>query len=101
MTSLTEQSPAARDTFRLKLAVDTQAHMKGTDAHRRSFCAWPAEADFILSALETAQFDAADRRSVNRSVFRALGEMQLFSDRPGDKPWVSSHAADCRWVMAD
>ena len=48
----------------------------------------PAEVDFILSALETARTVAADRRGSGRVLYRTLAELQLFSDQPGQKPWV-------------
>ena len=50
---------------------------------------WPAEADFILSALETGQdIEPLERRSSNRLIHRTLAELHLYSDRPGDEPWM-------------
>jgi hypothetical protein len=89
MAFFTEQTLEQHDSFRLKLACDHEPRtVRHCTSPVRSHQGWPAEADFILSALETAQFDGADRRSANRTVFRALAEMRFFSDRPGDKPWV-------------
>ena len=49
---------------------------------------WPAEAEFILSALETGRAPAANRRASDRVVIRTLAELCLYNDRPGDKPRV-------------
>jgi hypothetical protein len=48
--------------------------------------AWPAEAEFILSAIETARGVAIDRRAAGRMEFRARASLQLYSDQPGDQP---------------
>ena len=50
--------------------------------------ALPAEADFILSALEAGKAPAIDRRAVSRLVLRTVAELQLYSDRAGAEPWA-------------
>lgn len=55
---------------------------------RMSSTALPAEADFILSALEAARAPVIDRRAVPRLVLRTVAELQLYSDRPGAEPWA-------------
>lgn len=49
---------------------------------------WPAEAEFIMSALEAARSVPPERRRGDRVVHRALGQLKLFSDRPGTPPWT-------------
>lgn len=49
---------------------------------------WPAEAEFILSALDAARVLPTDRRGADRAAFRAVAELKLFSDERGREPWV-------------
>ena len=49
---------------------------------------WPAEADFILSALETARAGTRERRAGGRVILRTLATLELYSDQPGDAPWM-------------
>jgi len=53
--------------------------------------ALPAEADFILSALEAAHAAKPrliERRATGRMAFRAVGRLKLFCDLPGAEPWM-------------
>lgn len=52
------------------------------DCASRSTCVrdWPAEVEFILSALEMAQHDWSERRLVSRQPYRARATLKLFSD---------------------
>lgn len=63
-------------------------HASSPPVRRKRFTTLPSEVDFILSALEVAHYSGADRRAVERSVLRTIAELQLYSDRPGDAPWV-------------
>lgn len=78
-----EQTPG-EERYRLTMlnACSLNAHKRAT---QRTV---PAEVDFILSALETARSGSTDRRASGRVVFRTLAELQLYSDSPGEKPWV-------------
>jgi hypothetical protein len=51
----------------------------------------PAEADFILSALEAAHAAKPrliERRETGRMAFRAVARLRLFCDLPGAEPWM-------------
>jgi hypothetical protein len=50
--------------------------------------AWPAEAEFIMSALDAGRIAPAERRGGDRVTHRALGELRLFSDQTGTPPWT-------------
>ncbi len=49
---------------------------------------WPAEVEFILSALEAGRHNATDRRQRGRRRYRVRAELQLFADGAGAEPWV-------------
>jgi PilZ domain len=48
----------------------------------------PQEVEFILSALEAAQFTGKTRRTVARRAYRAEASIKLFSDTPQAPPWT-------------
>jgi len=43
---------------------------------------WPAELDFILSALEAGQSGRLGQRTAARKVYRAMAVLRLFADGP-------------------
>src|SRR5438045_3828082 len=53
---------------------------------------WPAEAEFILSALEAGHAHtgraAADRRDHPRTPWRTVAALQLYSDALEAAPWI-------------
>lgn len=63
-------------------------HVAGHSMRQKRLNALPSEADFILSAMEVARYSGPDRRATVRSVLRTVAELQMYSDRPGDAPWV-------------
>jgi hypothetical protein len=73
-------------------ASGSAAVLEGRPAARRPLppasAPWPAEAEFIMSALEAGRAPADRRRNGERIVHRAVGELKLFSDRPGAGPWT-------------
>ena len=48
----------------------------------------PQEVEFILSALEAAQFTGKSRRTTTRHTYRAEASIKLFSDTPQAPPWT-------------
>ena len=48
---------------------------------------WPPEVELILSALEAAGPAYDERRRHQRMPYRALAELRLFSDAPGQPMW--------------
>jgi hypothetical protein len=48
----------------------------------------PQEVEFILSALEAAQFSGKSRRTTARLHYRAEASIKLFSDTPQAPPWT-------------
>jgi hypothetical protein len=68
-------------------ACSVERHRSKSPRHEQA--EWPAEADFILSALDTARAAGRpERRAGGRVVLRTLAALELYSDRPGDAPWV-------------
>ena len=49
---------------------------------------WPAQVDLILSALETGQHPAHERRTSRRARYRVRTRLRLFSDPPLASPWI-------------
>ncbi len=47
----------------------------------------PAEAEFILSALEAGQYSGATRRKIDRVQYRVCAHLKLFSDNEQAPPW--------------
>ena len=47
----------------------------------------PAEAEFILSALEAGQFSGSTRRKIDRVPYRVCAYLKLFSDQEHAPPW--------------
>ncbi len=91
MPSLTEPpSDERRLTLLTACAVDPRRGPRNKPAFRNVGESWPAEADFILSALEAAapSPSEADRRAPERFVHRALVELQLYSDVVDAAPWT-------------
>ena len=84
MTTLIEEQSTL--TLPTLCPFDPVESMRPT--RRMSSTALPAEADFILSALEAARAPVIDRRAVPRLVLRTVAELQLYSDRPGAEPWA-------------
>jgi len=48
----------------------------------------PAEAEMILSAIETGQFGRDERRCCARASYRVGAMLRLFSDLPDTPPWT-------------
>jgi hypothetical protein len=51
---------------------------------------WPAEVEFIVSALQAAQTssgDGTDSRSLSRMAYRVRASLKLFSDSTDMAPW--------------
>jgi hypothetical protein len=49
---------------------------------------WPPQVELIMSALDTGQFEQADRRQSPRQLYRVKARLRLFSDPPRSAPWV-------------
>ncbi|MDW8262456.1 MAG: hypothetical protein RMJ35_08010 [Phycisphaerales bacterium] len=49
---------------------------------------WPAEVDLILSAMEAAGAEGADRRAAARMPYRTRAELRLYADRADSPPRV-------------
>ena len=49
---------------------------------------WPAQVELIMSALDTGQFTADNRRKNRRNPYRVKAKLRLFSDPPLASPWV-------------
>ena len=54
--------------------------------HPEAAARLPAEAELILSALETGQFAKRERRCAARASYRVQATLRLFSDQPGTPP---------------
>ena len=76
-----------RDNYRLNTLTACSIGLQPRSQFRNAPRIVPAEVDFILSALDTALI-ASERRVAGRVVLRTLAELQLYSDKPGAKPWV-------------
>lgn len=48
---------------------------------------WPAEVQFVLSALNSAIVPEQDRRALLRLEYRVRAMLRLFSDGPDSPPW--------------
>ena len=48
---------------------------------------FPAEVDFIMSAMQAARGASPERRSTDRLQHRVVGRLRLFSDRREADPW--------------
>lgn len=49
---------------------------------------WPAEAKFILSALDAARAPRLDRRSAERTNYHVVAELRLYSDAAEAVTWT-------------
>ncbi len=48
---------------------------------------WPADALFVLSALEAAGETHEERRRLGRAFYQVAAELKLYTDGPDHKPW--------------
>lgn len=49
--------------------------------------AWPPQADLILTAIETGQFNRRESRGIARRSYRVSALLKLFSDGPDTPAW--------------
>lgn len=49
---------------------------------------WPPQVEMILSAIETGQHGARNRRAARRNSYRVRARLRLFSDPPLASPWM-------------
>jgi hypothetical protein len=61
--------------------------MPQLEMDRSAQARWPAQVELIMSALDTGQFQAENRRSGRRNPYRVKAKLRLFSDPPLASPW--------------
>src|SRR5947209_10823881 len=72
---------------RLRLPA-VMTHREAREAEFGSLAAWPMEAAFILSALDAGNESSLDRRVADRTMYRTVGQLRLFSDERTRTPWI-------------
>ncbi|HSU65237.1 MAG TPA: hypothetical protein VLJ39_00070 [Tepidisphaeraceae bacterium] len=65
-----------------------QVEEQGQGEPRLAAAEFPPQVELIISALETGQHQASERRGLPRLSYRARGRLRLFSDPIRSSPWV-------------